>query len=133
MDCNNTLTDAELKAMFAATNKVIPQIKQPMEYPIERTQHKWQKCARFFSNQAGHKQHHCEPSIKKEKHPHCEKPINHTGNLEKDLQEGSYTPYQKTVTSNDAGWTNLIQEWTLNTYEIDGGGIASVWCTYRTR
>lgn len=115
MNYNYTLTDAELEAMFVSKDEVMPQIEQRMECPIERTQHKCKKCARFFSNQAGHKQHHCKPSIKKEKCSHSEKAINCTDKLEKHLQEVFFTPYQMTVTLNAAGWTNLIQEWTLNT------------------
>ena len=67
MDCNNTLIDAQLEAMFAATCEEMRQIEQPMECPIERTQHKFKKCARFFSNKVALKQHQCEPLIKKEK------------------------------------------------------------------
>ena len=92
MDCNNILTDAELEAMFAATDEEMRQIEQPMEYPIERTQHKCKKCTRFFSNQAALKQHHCEPPIKKEKCPHCGKAINHANNLEKHLRSCEKAP-----------------------------------------
>ena len=41
MDCNNTLTDAKLEAIFAVTDEEIRQIEQPIECPIERTQHKY--------------------------------------------------------------------------------------------
>ena len=81
MDCNNTLTNAELKVMLVVTEE---EIQQQMECPIERTQHKCRKCA-TFSNEAALKQHHCEPLIKKEKWPHCGKAINCTNNLEKHL------------------------------------------------
>ena len=37
MDCNNTLIDAELEAIFGATDEEIWQIEQPMECPKERT------------------------------------------------------------------------------------------------
>ena len=40
MGCNNTLTDAQLKAMFATTDEEMRQIEQAMECLIERTQHK---------------------------------------------------------------------------------------------
>ena len=36
MDCNNTLTYAQLKAMFAVTDEEMRQMEQPMECPIER-------------------------------------------------------------------------------------------------
>ena len=52
MDCNNTLTDAQLKALFVTTDKERRQIEQPMDCPIRRSQHEWNKCARFFSNEA---------------------------------------------------------------------------------
>ena len=57
MNCNNTLTDDELEDMFPPTDKEMQKIEQPMECPIERTQHKRRKCSRFFSNQAALKQH----------------------------------------------------------------------------
>ena len=41
MDCNNTLTDAKLEVIFAVTDEEIRQIEQPIECPIERTQHKY--------------------------------------------------------------------------------------------
>ena len=59
MDCNNTLVDTELGAIFPATNKEMRQIEQPMECPVERTQHKCKKCARFFSDEGALKQYHC--------------------------------------------------------------------------
>ena len=37
MDCNNTLIDAELEAMFAATDEEMWQIEQAMKCPKERT------------------------------------------------------------------------------------------------
>ena len=66
MGCNNTLTDAQLEAMFATTDEEMRQIEQLMECLIERTQHKCKMCTRFFSNKAALKQHHCEPLIKME-------------------------------------------------------------------
>ena len=54
IDCNNSLTDDEFGAMFAATGKEMLEIKQPMECPIERTQYKCKKCA----SEAKRKHHH---------------------------------------------------------------------------
>ena len=51
MDCNNTLTDAQLKALFVTTDKERRQIEQPVDCPIG-VQHECNKCARFFSNEA---------------------------------------------------------------------------------
>ena len=92
MDCNNTLTDAELEAMFAATDEEMQQIEQPIECPIERTQHKCKKCGRFFSNEAAFKPHHCEPPIKKEKCSRHGKAINCANNLEKHLRSCEKAP-----------------------------------------
>ena len=69
MGCSNTLSDAQLEAMFATTDEEIRQIQQPVECLIERTQQKCKRCTRFFSKKAPLKQHHCEPPIKKEKCP----------------------------------------------------------------
>ena len=63
MGFNNTLTDAQLEAMFAKTDEEMQQIEQPMECLIVRTQHKCKKCSRLFSNEAVLKQHHNEPPI----------------------------------------------------------------------
>ena len=49
------------------------------------------------------------------------------------MQKDFYTPCQTTITSNEAEWTHLIQEWTLNTKEIFGAGGASGWYTCRAR
>ena len=65
MDCNNTLTATQLKEMFATTDKEKRQIEQPMNCPIEKTQHRCKKCVRFFSN----------------KMSHCGKAVNCTNNL----------------------------------------------------
>ena len=81
MDCNNTITDAQLEEIFPMTDDVKQQIEQLIEFPIERPQHKCKKCARFFSNKAALKQHHCKPPIKKEKCPHCDKAIICANNL----------------------------------------------------
>ena len=37
MDCRNTLTDAQLDAMFAMTDEEMRQVEQPIDCPIERT------------------------------------------------------------------------------------------------
>ena len=84
MGCNNTLTDAQLKAMFAKTDKEMP-IERPMECLIERTQHKCKRFTRFFSNESTLKQHPCEPPIKMDKCPHCGKAIIRANNLEMHL------------------------------------------------
>ena len=83
MGSNNALTDAQLEAIFATTDKEMRHIEQPMECLMERTQHKCRRCTRFFSNEAALKQHHCKPPIKEEKYPHCDKAINLANNLEK--------------------------------------------------
>ena len=83
MDCN---TDAQLKAIFATTDDEMQHMEQTMDCPIERTKHKCKKCVRFFSNEDGLRQHHCEPPIKKEKCPHCGKAINHAKYLERQLR-----------------------------------------------
>ena len=67
MDYYKTLTYAELQAIFAETHEEMQQIEQRMECPIEWTQRKCKKCARFFSDKAALKQHHCKLSIEKEK------------------------------------------------------------------
>ena len=92
MDCNNKLTDAQLEAMFVTTDEEMRQIEKPMDCPIERTQHKCKKRARFFFNEALLKQHHCESPIKKEKCPHCGKAISHANNLEKHLRSSEKVP-----------------------------------------
>ena len=100
---------------FMVIGKEIRQIVQPMECLIEKTKHKGKRCTKFFSNEAGLKQHHCEPPIKKEKCSHYGKTINRTNNLEKhEVWEGSYTPCQTTITLNDPGWIQFIQEWPFN-------------------
>ena len=86
MGCNKNLTDDQLEAIFTATDEEMQEIKQSVECLIERAKHKWKRCTRFFSNKAVHKQHQCEPQIKKEKCPHCSKTINHANNLEKRLR-----------------------------------------------
>ena len=68
------------------------QIEQPMEYLIERINHKCKRCIISFSNEAARKQHHCEPPIKKEKCPHCGKTINCANNLEKNLRSCEKAP-----------------------------------------
>ena len=78
--------------MFTATDEKMPQTDQLMECLIERTNHKCKRCTRFFSNEAALKQHHCEPSIKKEKCPNCSKTINRTNNLEKHLRSYEKAP-----------------------------------------
>ena len=92
MVCNNTLTDAQLEAMFVTTDKEMRHIKQRMECLIERTRHKCKRCTKFFSNEAGLRQHHCEPPIKKGKCPHCGKAINRVNNLEKHLRSCEKAP-----------------------------------------
>ena len=96
MGCNNTLTDSQLEAIFVTTDEETRQIEQPMECLIETTQRKCKKCTRFFSNEAAPKQHHCEPPIKKEKHPHCGKVIISTNNLEKHLRSCKKAPTHPT-------------------------------------
>ena len=64
MGCNKNLTDDQPEAMFTAIDKEMRKIEQPMKCLIEKTQHKCKRCARFFSNEAALKQHHCEPQIK---------------------------------------------------------------------
>ena len=49
MGCNNTLTDNQLKATFTATDEEMRQTEQPMECLMERTKHKYKRCASFFS------------------------------------------------------------------------------------
>ena len=95
MDCNNILTDSQLEAMFATIEEEMRQIKQPIECPIERTQHKCKKCFRFLSNEATLKKHHCKPPIKKEKCSRCThycKAINRVNNLEKHLRSSEKAP-----------------------------------------
>ena len=67
MGCRNTLTDAQLQVMFSTTDEEMQRIKQPMDWPIERTKHKCKKCVRFFSNETALKQHHFELPFKKKK------------------------------------------------------------------
>ena len=74
MGCNNTLTDDQLEAMFSATDKEMQQTEQPMECVIERSKYKWNRCTRFFSNEAALKQHHCEPPVKQKNVPIVVKP-----------------------------------------------------------
>ena len=69
MGCSNTLTDAQLQVMFSTTDEEMQRIKQPMDWPIERTKHKCKKCVRFFSNETALKQHHFELPFKKKKFP----------------------------------------------------------------
>ena len=78
--------------MFTATDEEMRQNEQPMECLIERTKQKCKRCTRFFSNDAALKQHHCEPPIKNEKCPHCNKIINRANNLEKHLRSGKKAP-----------------------------------------
>ena len=92
MRCNKILTDDQLEAMFTTTDEEMRQIEQPMECLIERTKHKCRRCTRFFSNEAALKQHNCEPQIKKEKCPHCNKTINRANNLEKHLRSCEKAP-----------------------------------------
>ena len=63
-----------------------------MECLIERTNHECKRCARFSSNEAALKQHHCESPIKKEKCPNCGKTINRANNLEKHLRSCEKAP-----------------------------------------
>ena len=63
-----------------------------MECLIERTKQKCKRCTRFFSYKAAFKQHHCEPSIKKEECPHCGKTITGTDILEKHLRSCEKAP-----------------------------------------
>ena len=90
MDCNNTLTDAKLEAIFAVTDEEIRQIEQPMECPIERTQHKYKNPIPL--------QRSCtqaEPLwtfIKKGKCLHCGRAINCTNNLENHLRRCEKAP-----------------------------------------
>ena len=92
MDCNSTLNESQLEAMFATTDEEMRQIEQPMDCRIERTQRKYKKCARFFSKEAALKEHQCEPPIKTEKSPHYGKAINCTNNLEKHLRSCKKAP-----------------------------------------
>ena len=69
MGCSNTLTDAQLQVMFSTTDEEMQRIKQPMDWPIERTKHKCKKCVRFFSNETALKQHHFGLPFKKKKFP----------------------------------------------------------------
>ena len=94
MDWNNILTDAQLEVIFAATDEDMQQIKQPMECTVERTQRKCKKCVRFYSKKAALKQHHREPTIKKEKCPHSGKAINRANNLEKHFRSCEKAPTQ---------------------------------------
>ena len=75
MGCNKNLTDDQVEARFTATDEEMRQIEQPMECLIERNKHKCKRSTRFFSNEAGLKQHYCEPQIKKEKCPTAVKPL----------------------------------------------------------
>ena len=91
MDCNNTLTDAELEAMFSKTYEEMRQIEQPMECPIEISQHKckkWQILLQRICAQAAP----LWPPIKKYKCPHCSKVINCAKNLEKHLRNCEEAP-----------------------------------------
>ena len=92
MGCNNTLIDDQLKTMFTVTDEEIRQPEQPMECLIEKTKLKCKRCARFFSNEAVLKQHHCEPQIKKERCPHYSKTINGANNLKKHLRSCEKAP-----------------------------------------
>ena len=99
MGCSNTLTDAQLQVMFSTTDEEMQRIKQPMDWPIERTKHKCKKCVRFFSNETALKQHHFELPFKKKKFPpppppppHWAKAINHANNLEKHLRSCEKAP-----------------------------------------
>ena len=76
MGCSNTLTDAQLQVMFSTTDEEMQRIKQPMDWPIERTKHKCKKCVRFFSNETALKQHHFELPFKKKKAPTFRKIFN---------------------------------------------------------
>ena len=76
MVCNNALMDDQLEAMFTKTDEEMQRIERRIECLIERTNHKCKRCTRFFSKEAALKQqHHCEPSIKKEKCPHYNKSV----------------------------------------------------------
>ena len=79
MGCSNTLTDAQLQVMFSTTDEEMQRIKQPMDWPIERTKHKCKKCVRFFSNETALKQHHFELPFKKKKFPPPPPPSTPTG------------------------------------------------------
>ena len=92
MDCNNTLTDAQLETMFSMADEEMQQIEQPMKCPMERTQHKCKKCDRIFCNEAALRHHHCEPPIKKKKFPHCGKAISRANNLEKYVRSYEKVP-----------------------------------------
>ena len=92
MHCNKNLTNDQLEAMFTATDEEIQQIEQLMKCLIKRTNHKWKRYTRSFSNKLVLKQHYCEPCINQEKCPHCGKTINHTNGLEEYLRSCEKAP-----------------------------------------
>ena len=57
-----------------------------MESPIEKTQRKSKKCARFFSNEAALKQYHCKEMS------HCGQVINCADNFKKHLRSCEKVP-----------------------------------------
>ena len=90
MDCSNTLSDAQLEAMFGTTDKEMGHIEQSMDCPIERTQRKYKRCVKFFSKEAALKQHHSP--IKKKKCPHYGKTTICANDLEKHLRSCEKAP-----------------------------------------